>query len=113
MAPSTRPTSCKTPPPTSFKPGDYDTVTKVRFYNAYDDHCANQSRKSIVRQFAPSITTGLRWLRERQLHGDTALRRLCKRPTRLGRTSNISEEQCQILISSSRNPIVSGPINNQ
>ena len=105
MAPSTRSASRETPPPTSSKPGDYDTITKVRFYNAYDEHCASQSRKSIARQFAPSITTGLRWLHERELHGDAALRRLCKRSTRLGRKSNITKEQCQMLVSPSRNPV--------
>jgi hypothetical protein len=58
-----------------------------------------------VYQYVPSVPTGQRWLRERTSLGDIVLQRLCKRSTCLGRKSAISKEQCEILVSPSRNPV--------
>jgi hypothetical protein len=97
--------SCKTPPPTNFKPGDYNTVAKVRFYNMYNTYTPSQSAKSILCKYVPSLSTGLCWLCEYRLLGDIAIRRLCKKSTCLGRTSTISKEQYKIRVLLLRNPV--------
>lgn len=82
MAPTTCATCRETPPP---KSGDYDTITKVRFYDTYDARTPSQSAKLISCRYEPSLPTGPCWLRERRLFSDSILGRLRKRSTCLGR----------------------------
>ena len=105
MAPTTRSRSYQTPPPTCSRPGDYDTIKKLRFYNAYDNRNPNESLRSIAREYAPSLPTAHRWLKERNQLGSPTYRRTRKLSTRLGRRLVVLKEQCQMLVSPSRNPV--------
>ena len=105
MAPTTRSTSRQTPPPTNSRPGDYDTVKKLRFFNAYDARGPTDSLRSIAREYAPSLSTAHRWLKERNQLGSPAHRRTRKLSVRLGRRPAVSKEQCETLVSPSKNPV--------
>jgi hypothetical protein len=94
MAPITRSRSRQTPPPTNSRPGDYDTVKKLRFFNAYDARGPTDSLRSIAHDYAPSLPTAHRWLKERTQLGSPAYRRTRKLSTRLGRRPAILKEQC-------------------
>jgi transposase len=105
MAPTTRSMSRQTPPPAISRPGDYDTVKKLRFFNAYDTRGPTDSLRSIAREYAPSLSTAHRWLKKRNELGSPAYRRTRKLSVRLGRRPAVSKEQCQILVSPSKNPV--------
>ena len=94
MAPSTRSKCRETPPPTNSRPGDYDTVQKLRFYNAYDARSAGDSLRLIAREYAPSVPTTYRWLKQRDQLGSPTYRRTRKLSARLGRRPAILKEQC-------------------
>jgi hypothetical protein len=62
MAPSTRSTIRPSTPTRPRRPCDYDTIEKMRFYNAYDMRKPGTSARAVAREHAPSWTTAQRWL---------------------------------------------------
>jgi hypothetical protein len=65
MAPSTPSTTRPSTLIRSSRPGEYDTIQKGRFYNAYDTRAEGLSLRDIADANAPSLTTAHRWLQER------------------------------------------------
>jgi methylphosphotriester-DNA--protein-cysteine methyltransferase len=86
--------SRQTPPPTNSRSGDYDTVKKLRFFNAYDARGPTDSLRSIAREYAPSLFTAHRWLKERTQLEFSAYRRIRKLSARLERRPAVLNEQC-------------------
>ena len=105
MAPSTRSTARPSTPIRSSRPGEYDTIQKGRFYNAYDTRAESLSLRDIADANAPSLTTAHRWLQERAQLGSPALRRTRKLAKRLGPLPGVSPNTCKMLVSPSRNPV--------
>ncbi len=105
MAPLTRSAKRKTPPPDETKAGEADTIKRTRFFNAYDDHYTYQSLRSIAADSGTTVSSAHRWLQQRDALGSPAYRRTRKRSSYLGRRSRVSKEQCQMLVSPSRNSV--------
>ena len=105
MAPTTRFTSRETPPPKGTKGCEADTVKKSRFFNAYDERISHDSLRSISSDFGITHPCARKWLQQRDELGSPAYRSTRKRSKILGRQSRVSKEQCQMLVSPSRNPV--------
>jgi hypothetical protein len=105
MAPTTRSVCRDTPPIYNPRGTDADTIKKTRFFDAYDSRDPNESLRSIAAQNKTTSPTARRWLKQREIEGTRAYRSTRKRSEILGKRSRISKEQCQILVSPSRNPV--------
>ena len=105
MAPTTRSTGRETPPPKGTKGCEADTIKKSRFFNAYDERIGYDSLRSISKDFDITHPCALKWLWQRNELGSPTYRRTRKRSLRLGRTPKVSKEQCQMLVSPSKNPV--------
>jgi len=62
MAPSTRSTYRPRTPPRNLVPGEADTITKSRFFNAYDAQNKDKSLRSIAKSQNVLPGTAHRWL---------------------------------------------------
>jgi hypothetical protein len=105
MAPSMRSTIRPSTPIRSSRPGEYNTIEKGRFFNAYDTRDPRVSLRGIAATYAPSLTTAHRWLEERAQLGSPALRRTRKLAKQFGPLPGVSPNTCKMLISPSRNPV--------
>jgi hypothetical protein len=81
MAPST-------PPPTSTKSHDADTIRKSRFFHAIDHRSDNVTVKNICEQEGIKPDRGKYWLKQRQRLDDAATRR----KSRSGRPKKVSTQ---------------------
>ncbi|KAL2038036.1 hypothetical protein N7G274_009256 [Stereocaulon virgatum] len=105
MAPSTRLPNRSTPPPDRYIVREADTVKRTRFFDAFDARSKDESILSICKDLQVTTPTARRWLRQRNLIGQTAYRRTRKISLRLGRPFSVSQNQLEMLISPSQNPV--------
>jgi hypothetical protein len=104
MAPSTRRTARPRTPEYKSHSGEYTTIEKTRFFNAYDrDHPA-KSIPQLALESGTSEPTAKRWLRDRVKNQDSAYRHTRQRSKVLGKQSRVTKEQCERLVSPS-NPV--------
>jgi hypothetical protein len=75
MALLTRSTARPSASTRSSGPGEYNTIEKGRFFNAYDIRNLRVSLRDIVATYIPSLTTAHRWLEERAKLGSPMLHR--------------------------------------
>jgi hypothetical protein len=102
MAPST--------PPTSPKRGEFNTIQRARFFNAFDskENDAGLARVCKTLDFHLPPSTARRWLKERDIQGSPALRRTRKQSFRLGRKSKVSASDI-IKLTNQQDPIHEEP----
>ncbi|KAH7384803.1 hypothetical protein BKA64DRAFT_149709 [Cadophora sp. MPI-SDFR-AT-0126] len=96
MAPSTRFTKRPSTPEYQSHVGEYNTIEKTRFFNAYDREYPGKSIPVLALESGTSEPTAKRWL--------AAYRHTRKRSKILGKQSRVSKEQCERLVSPS-NPV--------
>ena len=104
MAPTTRSKGLQTTPPNTKKGNEYTTTKKVRFFYAYDTREAAQSARSIARAQSIPWSTAATWLRQRLEFGSPVNHRTRPASISLGANPKLTEEQCRMLISPSKNP---------
>jgi len=113
MAPTKRSKRPRTPSPRPAGSCEYTTTKKMRFFHAYDTREPGESLRSIASEYAPSIPTGARWLKQRDEIGSLAHRKTRQRSKVLGRRSSVSKETCKMLVSPRRNPVRDQPYEAQ
>lgn len=95
-----------TTPQRPSKRKEWDTVTRVRFFEAFDTMDPNDSLNSVANR--PEINvppaTARRWLKQRDTLGSPALRRTRRRSSILGRNSTVTESVLETITDQS-NPI--------
>jgi transposase len=101
MAPITRRAAREKTPPNQRHVGEYDTIEKDRFFNAYDREHGEKSIPTIAIESGTTESTAKRWLHDRRLNGRDAHRHTRKRSKVLGHKSRVTKEQCQRLVSPS------------
>ena len=105
MAPTTRSTNRETTPDKPIEVGEFDTVEKSRFFEAYDARPQGQSMREFSKSSKVSKTTASRWLKERNKLGSPAYRRMRKRSKILGPREKLERIAYKMLVSPSRNPV--------
>jgi hypothetical protein len=103
MAPTTRSADPITPPKGRSNQVVYTTRHRVRFYDAWDEQEPGTSLRQFCDSHEPDLSTASRWLRQRNTFGSPAYHRTRKLSQKLGRHSAVSEEQCKMLVSPTRN----------
>jgi hypothetical protein len=104
MAPTTRRAARERTPPRQRHVGEYDTIEKDRFFDAYDREHGVKSILTIALESGTTEPIAKRWLRDRRENGREAHRHTRKRSKVLGHKSRVTKEQCQCLVSPS-NPV--------
>lgn len=105
MAPSTRSTFRPSTLPRPIRACEANTIKRLSFFRAYDNRHEGENIRAIATAENITFRTANRWLQQRRELGSPAYRRLRKRSQHLGRASRISQEQCQMLVSPTRNPV--------
>jgi hypothetical protein len=105
MAPSTRQTDRATPPNRGSARCEANSAKKRAFFNAYDARNSPENHLTIARRQNITSPTARRWLRQREIFGSPSYHRIRKCSDNIGRPKKITREQCQMLISPSRNPV--------
>ncbi|OAG38184.1 hypothetical protein AYO21_07644 [Fonsecaea monophora] len=113
MPPQTRSTYRHSTPDRGLNTGDYDTVKKTRFFEAWDARQPGQSLRSITQAHRIDKKTGSNWLQQRLEIGSPAYRRTRPQSQILGRPSKIEKRQIQTLLSPSKNPYRNDPYEAQ
>jgi transposase len=96
-----------TPPNQRILAREYDTITKLRFFQSFDqkgEKSLGNVLQDIQRDTGKDIhrSAAYRWLKARETHGDIALRRQRPQSTRLGQNSKLSDEQLDLVLSPTR-----------
>ncbi|KAF1985231.1 hypothetical protein K402DRAFT_394925 [Aulographum hederae CBS 113979] len=91
------------------KPHEYDTVTKSRFFHAFDhreDQSLGDVLKDITAEIGQSISrrTAWRWLDCRKQIGDQAYRRTRSQSTKLGRKRKLFDIELENVLHPETNP---------
>ena len=105
MAPKTRSAGPTTPPKTKSDPVVYTTRRRTRFFDAWDSREPGTSLRQFCTVHQPDLGTASRWLHQRDVLGSPAYHRTRRLSNKLGRRPIVSEEQCKMLVSPSRNPV--------
>ena len=92
MAPITRRTAREKTPPNQRHVGEYDTIEKDRFFNAYDREHGGKSMPTIAIKSGTTESIVKRWLYDRRLNGRNAYRYTRKRLKVLGYKSQVIKE---------------------
>jgi hypothetical protein len=92
MAPITRRAAREKTPPNQRHVGEYNTIKKDRFFNAYDQEHGEKSIPTIAIKSSTTEPTVKRWLHDRRLNGHNAHRHTRKRLKVLGYKSQVIKE---------------------
>jgi hypothetical protein len=79
MAPITRRVVYEKTPPNQRHVGEYNTIKKKQFFNAYDQEYSKKSIPTIIIKSGTTESTAKRWLHNRYLNGRDAHRHTHKR----------------------------------
>jgi hypothetical protein len=105
MAPKTRSAGPVTPPKTKLNKDIYTTRQRVRFYDAWDKREPGTSLRQFCVSHKHALGTASRWLHQRDTLGSPSYHRIRKLSQKLGRRPKVSKEQCEMLVSPSKNPV--------
>ena len=105
MAPKTRSAGPTTPQKPKSSHTVYTTRHRIRFFDAWDTRAPSISLRQFCQDRDPDFGTASRWLCQRNTFGSPAYRHTRKLSNKLGRPPIVSKEQCQMLVSPSRNPV--------
>ena len=105
MAPTTRQTERPFTPDRETNPGDYDTIKKTRFFEAWDSRTPSKSLRKITSLQGIDKKTGSNWLKQRRELGSAAYRRSRPRSEVLGRRSRIQKKHTKTLVNHEKNPV--------
>jgi hypothetical protein len=94
----------KTPERPSDRP-QYDTIKRTSFFRDWDKLHLEKNIDEIAAEHDIDGSTGRRWLKQRRELGSPAYRRTRKKSEKLGRKSQVSREECKMLVSPTRNPV--------
>ena len=83
----------------------YDTVKRTTFFRDYDQWCGKKTLPEIAAMNDITDRCARNWLAQRREQGSPAYRIQRQRSDKLGRKSVVSDEQCKMLVSPSRNPV--------
>ena len=105
MAPKTRSAGLITPPKSKPNKEIYTTRQRVRFYDAWDNREPGTSLRQFCLSHQPGLGTASRWLHQRDTLGSPSYHRIRRLSQKLGRPPKVSEKQCKMLVSPSKNPV--------
>jgi hypothetical protein len=96
------------------KRGEYDTIKRSRFFNAFDSKENNVGVAGLCKtlDFNLPPSTARRWLKERDSLGSPGLRRTRKLAARLGRKSKVSEADLE-KVTNQEDPLHEEPYSEQ
>jgi hypothetical protein len=101
----TRFTARLSTPDNKIKVYEATTTKRIKFFEAYDERYEHETLRSIAADKSVTSPTTRRWLRQRQNLGSIIYRRTRKLSKRLGHQSQITREQCQMLVDPARNQV--------
>jgi hypothetical protein len=101
-------------PSNSPERGEYDTIKRARFFDAYDSKENDVGVARLCRKLDFNLppSTARLWLNQRDLLGSPALRRTRRLANRLGRKSKVSASDLKALINQ-EDPIHKAPYKDQ
>jgi hypothetical protein len=105
MAPSTRSTDHPSTPDNKEGPGEWSSIQKTRFYDAYDARTLGRSWRSFCAKKKVPESTARYWLYQRSIIGSDAYRKTRQRSKNLGRNFKHPPSLYKKLVNPDQNPV--------